>query len=480
MTLTLKSGVKKDGTIIAQYLDVTDDTGAYAFSGESKMVLASGWFLSMYKCENLRFSGRTVYTNTPPLTAMRGAGNPQVHFAVESQMDIIAKELDIDPVDLRLKNHISVGDTFYGQGPDVVAEVQSCGTEELLEKASKRIGWHRRGRLKSDKPWLKRGLGMARGFHTSGAGSPQPSKFILDYSGATVKINEDGTAVLLNAAADAGCGNNSTHAAMVAETLGLRYEDVIVAEGDTDTTLFDVPTHASRANYGAGRAVKQAADNAKMMLLTWAGELLESPIEDLICEQGRVFVQGNPDEGMTVEELVQAAQVRGWGSAFGQASLRPDACPPHFIVCFVEVAVDTQTGRVEVVKALSGADVGTPININNVEGQLAGGVHMGIGYGLMEDTHFDPATGCTLNHDFHDFKMLTALDMPELQTIIADTYEPTGPFGAKGVGEGSTNPVAAAVANAVFDAVGVRIRELPFTPERVFKAIKQKEAEQQA
>ena len=188
MILKLKTGVKKDGAIVAQYLDVVDETGAYAFSGESKMVLACGWFLSMYKCPNMKFTGRTVYTNTPPLTAMRGAGNPQVNFAVESQIDMIAEELSIDPIALRVKNHIDQGDTFYGQGPDVVCVVQSCGTEGLLKRGSEAIGWDTRSDHKTDRPWIKRGIGMARGFHTSGCGSPKPSKFILDYSGATVKV----------------------------------------------------------------------------------------------------------------------------------------------------------------------------------------------------------------------------------------------------------------------------------------------------
>ncbi|MCK5554096.1 MAG: molybdopterin-dependent oxidoreductase, partial [Deltaproteobacteria bacterium] len=252
MIMTLKTGVKKDGTLVAQRFDVIDETGAYAFSGESKMVLAGGWFLSMYNCPNMKFTGKTVYTNTPPLTAMRGAGNPQVNFAVESQMDIIADEMGIDPIVLRLKNHIKEGDTFYGQGPDVVCLVESCGTEELIRRGVEKIGWTRRDDHRTEKPWVKRGIGMARGFHTSGAGSPKPSKFIMDYSGAIVRMNEDGTAVLINAAADAGHGDLSAHAAIVAEELGLNYDDVLVPMGDTNTTLFDVPTHASRATYGAG------------------------------------------------------------------------------------------------------------------------------------------------------------------------------------------------------------------------------------
>jgi CO/xanthine dehydrogenase Mo-binding subunit len=294
MVMRLKTGIKKDGTLMAQYFDVIDETGAYAVSGESKMVLAGGWFLSMYKCPNMKFTGKTVYTNTPPLTAMRGAGNPQVNFAVESQMDMIAEELGIDPVSLRLKNHINTGDTFYGQGPDVVCVVQSCGTEELLKRGAEAIGWNKRADHTTDRPWVKRGMGMARGFHTSGAGSPKPSKFILDYSGAIVKVNEDGTAVLINAAADTGGGSLSTHAAMVAEELGLNYEDVVVYMGDTNVTLFDVPTHASRGTYGAGLAVKKASEKAKQVLLKWASEILEASVEDLVAEKGKIFVVGNP------------------------------------------------------------------------------------------------------------------------------------------------------------------------------------------
>jgi CO/xanthine dehydrogenase Mo-binding subunit len=287
-----------------------------------------------------------------------------------------------------------------------------------------------------------------------------------------VKMNEDGTAVLLNAAADAGGGNNSAHASMVAEELGLNYEDVIVQMGDTNTTLFDVPTHASRANYGAGLAVRAAAGKVKEKLLAWAASLLEASKADLVAEGGRLFVRGSPQISLTIKEVVQKAQYLGWGSACGEASIRPNACPPHFIVCFVEVAVDTTTGKVEVLRAVTGADVGTPININTVEGQMIGGLHMGIGYGLMEDTIFEPDTGKVLNPDFHDYKILTMLDMPDTETVIADTFEPTGPFGAKGVGEGVTNPVAAAVANAIYAAAGVRVKDLPMSAEKILAGIK--------
>jgi CO/xanthine dehydrogenase Mo-binding subunit len=474
MVIKLKTGVKSDGTFMAMDVDIVDETGAYAFSGGSKMALASGFCLSMYVCPNQHILGKTVYTNTPPLTAMRGAGNPQAHWAVESQMDIIAKKLGMDPIEIRLKNHIGVGECFYGQSVDVICDVQSCGTEELIRKGADAIKWSTRDLNETEKPHIKRGIGMARGFHTSGAGSPEPSPFILDYSGAIIKMNEDGTAVVMNASADAGGGNRSAYTAMVAEELGLRYEDVILDQGNTNTTLFDVPTHASRGTYGTGLAIFQATKMVKQKLLEWTSELLEAPIDDLIAELGNIYVTGSPDKHISIADLVQIAQVRGWGSAIGQASVRPEACPPHFTVCFVEVLVDTQTGKVEVVKAVSGADVGTPINLNNVEGQIEGGIHMGIGFALYEDTKFDQVTGHLLNPGFLDYKILTFDDMPPVQTIIADTYEPTGPFGAKGVGEGVTNPVAPAVANAIYNAIGVRITDLPITAEKILKAIADK------
>jgi len=341
-----------------------------------------------------------------------------------------------------------------------------------MRRTSAKIGWDKRHGLIQEKPWIKRGLGMARGFHTSGAGSAQPSKFIMDYSGAIVKMNEDGTAVLLNAAADAGGGNNSAHAAMVAEELGLNYEDVMVEMGNTTCTLFDVPTHASRANYGSGLAVVQAAGVVKAKLFQWAADLLEAAEEDLVAEDGKIHVRGSEQRYISVCEVVQQAQQLGWGSACGEASVRPEACPPHFIVCFVEVAVDTATGKVEVLRAVTGADAGTPINLNTVEGQIVGGLHMGLGYGLMEDTLFEPETGRILNADFIDYKILTMPDMPLTDTVIADTYEPTGPFGAKGIGEGVTNPVAAAVANAIYAAVGVRVLDLPISAEKILAGIK--------
>ncbi len=478
MIIKLKAGFKKDGTMLSLHVDVTDDTGAYAFSGSSKMALTAGTCLSMYKCPNLRMTGRSVYTNTPPLSAMRGAGNPQGNWAVESMMDETAEALGIDPVALRLKNNLGVGDIFYGQGPAVKSTIRTCGTPELLTKSVEVMNWNEKKNMNHipypDKPWIKRGIGMARGFHTSGCGSEKPNAFIIDHSGAFVKMNEDGTAQIMNSAADLGSGSLTAHAALAAEVIGLKYEDVIVNDGDTDTTPFDGATHASRGLYGSGQPIVKCSQELRTKLLEWGSRLFQCGPEDLEIKDSKIYIHNKPEEWRPVADVVRAAHFKGWGIAAAHASVRPNACPPHFVTIFVEVEVNTLTGMVKVVRALSGVDTGTIINLNNVEGQVVGGMHMGLGYALMEDTLFDNNTGELLTKNFSKYHMLTSMDMPEVEMIFADTYEPTGPLGAKAIGEGVTNPVAAAVGNAIYNAVGIRIRDLPCNPEKLVRAIKEK------
>ncbi len=471
--IKLKTGVKKDGTLVAQHMDLTDDTGAYATGAESKMLLPAGFFMSMYRCPNQRFTGRTVYTNTPPLCAMRGAGNPQVHFAVESQMDMIAEQLGIDPIKIRLKNLIKVGDTVYGFGHEKLYVIQSDGTEELLREGAKLINWEKRNKICCDKSWLRRGMGVSRGFHISGIGSETPSKFYLEYTGAIVTINGNGTANLITASVDAGPGSNTVHAALAAEELGVRFEDVVVCDSDTNTAPFDCPTHASRSTYVVGLAVQKAAKQAKEILLKLASEILEAPADMLQAKEGKVYVVGRPEWSISIEEVVRTAQNNSWGTIIGSASLRPTTRPPQFTVAFCEVEVDTQTGNVRVVRHIAGLDAGTVINRHAIEGQIIGGVHMGLGYALLEDTIIDETNGNVLTTDFTDYKTFTAVDMPSIVTIIADTFEPTGPFGAKGCGEGVTNPVAPAVCNAIYNAIGVRIKKLPVTPEKILSALRE-------
>lgn len=480
MVVRVKAGFKKDGTMMALHSDTTDVTGSYAFSGSSKMNLTAGFSLSMYQCPNLRMSGRSVYVNLPPLTAMRGAGNPQANWSVENFMNDAADELGIDPIELRKKNNLGVGDIFYGQGPKVKAVINSCGTVELLDRGSEIMDWKNRDSFNRtpdpDRPWIKRGLGMARGFHTSGCGSEKPNDFIIDHSAAFLKMNEDGTAQLMNAACDMGSGVISAHAALIADTIGLKYEDVIVNPGDSDTTPFDGPTHASRGLYGSGQPVVKCAQIVKAKLLQWSAQMLGTGVENVEIKNSMVYNFAKPEEAMHISKVVQKAHFGGWGTATAEAAVRPHACPPHFVVIFAEVEVDTRTGKVSLERVLSGVDTGTVINLQNVEGQMEGGIHMGAGYALMEDTIFHPETGAPLNANFADYKILSTMDMPRVEKIIANTYEPTGPFGAKAIGEGVTNPVPAAINDAIWHAVGVRVNDLPVSPEKLLNAMREKGA----
>lgn len=472
--IKLKTGVKKDGTFTAMDMQLIDAHGAYA-SGSSIVRLACGFFASMYHCPNKRFEGFSVYTNTRPISVMRGAGNPQQNFAVESQIDIIAEKLNMDPAELRLKNHLRVGDTFYGQGPDVVSTVRSCGVPQLITEGAKKIGWGNRKAITpyKDQPWIKRGIGMAYGFHTSGGASDRPSAVVLDYSGAIVKMNADGTANLTIACADYGSGNISSVAAIVAEELGIRYEDVIPVAINTDSAPFEYSTHASRSVYSVGGAAKAAAHNTKEVVLKWASKMLGVPADQLEVWDRRIYVKTDPSRGMTVREVTENAQSQVWGgTAMGTDSRRSPSCPPHFVVTFIEVEVNTITGRVRPIRVVEGADVGKPIMPNIIRGQLIGGIQQGVGYALTEELIYDPKDGHVVNPNFREYKVLGSMDMPKVETFFADTSEPTGPFGAKGIGEGATNPVASAVYNAVYNAVGVRIYTMPITPEKILEGLR--------
>jgi CO/xanthine dehydrogenase Mo-binding subunit len=470
--MRLKTGVKRDGTIVAHEMVAHVDTGAYGVSGEWVTKCMGGWFMSMYRAEHQRYTGSVIYTNTPPAAAFRGFGNPQANFAVESQIDIVAEELGLDPLEIRLKNHFREGDLFYGQGPNVQDHIRSCGVEELLTRGAELIGWHRRKELRKQDGPIRRGIGVARAFHTSGCGSPNEVSDIIEYSGSIVKLNEDGTANLITALVDMGTGNLTGQAQIVAEELGLRAEEVIVSEADTDVAPYDVVTHASRSTYAAGAVAKAAAANAKRVMLEMAAKLLEVAPEDLEVREGYVHTKGAPERRITVGDVARTAQMRQWGTIMGESSFRATTCPPHFTAKFVEVAVDTETGEVSVEKVVAGADVGQPINPLLVEGQLHGGIQQGFGYALMEAIHIDETSGQPLNLDFLNYKILTARDAPaRVEVFLADTVEETGPFGAKGIGESATNDAASALANAIAHAIGVHIKDLPITPEKILRAL---------
>ena len=482
--IRLKLGAKSDGTLTSGHMKVIVDIGAHNTRAYSLIGVMAGWLVSLYRLSGVKVEGRAIYTNKVPASAMQGFGNPQVTFAVESLIDEIAEKLGFDPIEFRLKNFVGLGDTFWGQGPTVKSVIKSCGVEEELNRGAEMIGWHRRSKPGEQRGIIRRGIGVGRGFHTSGAGAPQPGE-VIDYSGAFIKMNEDGSVDVITALMDHGGGTLDAVAKIVAEELGVPLSKVNISPVDTRTTVYDVCTHATRGIYFGGGAAHKVAKQVKTKLLKFASEMLEASPDDLVIrpdderEDGIIFVTGSPKRFITVSEVAKTAHYKSWGTFASVDSLRQENCPPVFVTYFMEVEVDTETGKIKPVRVVIGCDCGTVINPILASGQLHGGMYRGLGFALLEDTDYNPETGeLNCGGFMTDYKLLTPLELPgvdEIKIFFTDTKEPTGPFGAKGIGEAALNPVAGAVGNAVYNATGIRLTELPITPEKVLKALREKE-----
>ncbi len=478
----LRLAAKKDGTLTGTEMDLITDIGAHNIQPYSFLGVCVGWLVSLYRFSNVRYHGTAVYTNKVPSCAMQGFGNPQVTFAVESLMDELAEKLDIDPIELRLRNYVGLGDTFWGQGPLVRSIVQSDGVPELLHRGAEIVGWQNRPRPGSLTGRYRRGIGMARGFHTSSAGAPQPGD-VIDFSGALVKINQDGSVDVVTAVIDPGGGTLEAMAKLVAEALCVPLDKVNIAPGETCSTVYDVATHATRGVYAGGGAAVKVAQQVRQELLETAARYLDVMPEALTIQpdeelgQGVIYAPAIPDRRMTIGEIATKCWANSWKIIAAVDSYRPTHCPPAYVSVFVEVEVDTWTGQVRTVRAAMGSDCGTVINPDMATGQLEGGLSKGTGFALYEDNQWD-AHGQVLSKGYMlDTKTPGISESPylgNLSVCFAHTYEPSGPFGAKGVGEAATNPVAAAYANAIYNALGIRFYELPITPEKILAALRER------
>ncbi|HEY67339.1 MAG TPA: xanthine dehydrogenase family protein [Thermoflexia bacterium] len=482
----LRLAAKKDGTLTGAEMELITDIGAHNIQPYSFLGVCVGWLVSLYRLPNVRYHGTAVYTNKAPSCAMQGFGNPQVTFATESLMDELAERLGMDPIELRLKNYIGLGDTFWGQGPLVRSVVRSDGVPELLRRGAELIGWERRGSESarkrvsgsaSQRYW--RGIGMARGFHTSGAGAPQPGD-VIDFSGAMVKINTDGSVDVVTALMDHGGGTLEALAKLVAEALCVPLDKVNLAPAETRSTVYDVCTHATRGVYVGGGAAVKAAMRVRQELLETAAHYLNVMPDALTIEldeelgQGVVYAPAIPERRMTIGEIATRCWSESWKTIAAVESYRAVNCPPAYVTVFVEVEVDTWTGLVRTVRAAMGSDCGTVINPDLAAGQLEGGLLKGAGFALYEDNEWD-TEGQLLSRGYMiDAKIPGVGESPHLDDLsvyFAHTYEPSGPFGAKGIGEAATNPVAAAYANAIYNAIGIRFYELPITPEKILERV---------
>ena len=471
----LKSGAKS-GERIDERIKVIADKGAYCQFGPAIVGNAAAIACSLYRVPNVKFEGYIVYTNKHYGGPFRGFGTPQVTFAIESQFDSIAEKLGLDPVEFRLKNANRSGETTTCGW-----KITSCGFSECIERARQASRWYDKKKKEKNRPIVK-GIGMACGIHVSGA------KVFADgdYSGAIVKMSEDGFVSVYKSSADIGTWSNTTVAQIVAEVLGVSMDRIHVVSMDTEITPVDLGSFASRVIFVHGNAAKKAAEKLKKKLFQAVANVLEANIGDLDVEEGRVFIKGTPEKGMTYGEAVKQSKDRVGNFLMEEYHYDPPSelinhktgysnisAAYTFAAHVAEVEVNRKTGLVKVVGFTAAQDVGRTINPLAVEGQSEGAIAQGIGFALTEEYAY--GDGKILNPNFRDYRVPTAQDIPfveNIKTCLIETNDPEGPFGAKGVGELSLNPAAAAIANAIYDATGVRIKDLPMTPEKVYEALR--------
>jgi putative selenate reductase molybdopterin-binding subunit len=469
MRLRARLGATTEGELTAIDLDVLSNTGAYGTHSLTVLSNVGSKTLPLYNtAADLRFTGRAVYTTMPVGGAYRGYGATQGQYALEVAMDHLADELGMDALALRSRNHIRAGGTSpifreLGEGREGVEQViTSCGLEECIRIGAERIGWDvKRGTRRREGSWVH-GVGMS--VHMQGSGIP-----MIDMGAATIKINDDGSVNLLVGATDLGTGSDTVLAQIAAEVLGLSLEEVVVTSSDTDLTPFDVGAYASSTTYVTGTAVQRAAEDLAGQIREVAAAILRVDPEGLELTGGRVVTEDG--RSVTLAQVALRAlygvQQRQLGAT---ASAVLDTSPPPFLASFAEVAVDLDTGGIRIVDWIAVADCGTPIHPSLAAGQVEGALANGIGYALFEDLAID-ASGRARATDLGRYKIPSALDLPRLEVVFVDSYEPTGPMGAKSIGEIGINAPLPTIANAVHDATGVWLTRPPFTPDRVWAAL---------
>jgi 4-hydroxybenzoyl-CoA reductase subunit alpha len=476
--IDLKIGVKKDGTITAVKQKAVLEGGAYSSFGIVSTYYAGSMLPTLYKFSNYKYDGYRVNTNLPPCGAFRGHGTPHPRFAFESLLSMLADDIGMDHIDIRLKNAMQPETRTCND-----LDIHSCELTACLEKVRKRSGWkEKKGKLPPG-----RGIGIGCGGFVSGAGYPiYRSKF--PHSNAIVKVQEDGSkAVLFVGDADIGQGSDTVLAQAAAEAMGITLERMSVVSADSDLTPLGFGAYSSRVTLMGGNASKMAGEEVRNQVLKSAAEIMKLDESKLAVGNNKVFEKDNPENSIPWEKAAGAhfstkgplvgrghySPPEGLGGTYKGAAVGTSPAF-SFSASVCEVNVDTETGKVKVLNFWDAHDCGTAINPMAVEGQVEGAVVMGLSETLFEDEVFDK-NGKLLNADLHNYLIATSAETPRIDSTIVDSYEPAGPYGAKEVGEGATLPVLGAIANAVEDAIGVRIKELPISPEKILNAIKERE-----
>ncbi|HBY96813.1 MAG TPA: hypothetical protein DEP84_23175 [Chloroflexi bacterium] len=500
----VRAGAKKDGTLTGFYVTGFGNTGAYDESGYTTMSSGSEYsYFGTYEVPTY-YEMHVAFTNTPAADEFRGFGGPTLNFGCETVVDELAYEIGMDPVEFRLKNHMTAP-ALYGTGPTLIL---AANFEECLRRGAEAIGWKNKWHKPGEGPLIdgtrKRGVGVA--LYTKGGG--------LVWSDAAVKVLPDGSIQVLQGAANMGVAANTTMAQIAAEVFSVSYDNVRVVFGDTDATPFDNATNASRSAVNVGNAVKLAAEDARRKLFERAAPLLQADVKELDIEDGRIFVKGKPAEAVTVTEVLQpgktitglghwdlddpttwtdeqlegffrlARQFQEKAKRLGYEYQLPElplqrryriARPVQTAANFVEVEVDLVTGEVTIPEVVIAAEIGQALNPDVVEGQLEGGFTQSMGYALYEAVKLDGPTGIPLTDDWVEYKAVTHEDAPVFKLIMVESKpagDPTTPFGVAPLGEATTVGAAPAIGNAIYNAIGVRLRELPFTPAKIRQALK--------
>ncbi|MCZ6907885.1 MAG: molybdopterin-dependent oxidoreductase, partial [Deltaproteobacteria bacterium] len=468
----IKTGVKNDGTLQAMHFRSFLDGGGYSSYGLASVYYTGALQTVTYKLPAYKFEGARVFTNKPPCGPKRGHGTPQPRFAVEVQLDEIAEKLGIDPIDLRLKQLVEPNsETVNG------LRISTTGLRECIEKVAAKAEWKKKFRQLP----FGRGIGFAASAYISGAGLPIYWNE-MPQSGVQIKLDRGGGITIFCGSTDIGQGSDSILAFAVAEEFGVDPADVRVVTADTDLTPVDLGSYSSRVTVMTGNATIQACGKLKEMLYQVAGEVLEVPSDDLEMAEGQVRSISYPARGISFVECVQKAEAK-FGTLGATGSYSPPKHPANykgsgvgpttaysFSTSIVELACDGETGDIKIDKVWIAHDCGRAFNPLLVEGQTEGSVYMALGEVLMEEQVFRKS-GLHKIPSMLEYKSPTTLETPEIETILVETNDPEGPFGAKEAGQGPLLPVIPAVANAVYDAVGVRIHEIPITGDKILRAL---------
>ena len=470
-----RMGFKKDGSITGMHFETVLDGGAYGSYGVASTYYTGALQTTTYHIPTYRFQGARVFTNKPPCGPKRGHGTPQPRLGLEIQIDKAAERLGIDPAEIRLRN-LAQPDSLTANW----LRIRTIGLGQSIEKVVEASGWaDKHGKLPEG-----RGVGLACSCYLTGAGLPIYWNN-MPQSGVQLQLDRSGLVTIFCGSVDIGQGSDSVLAYVVAEVLGIDPDCTRVVTADTDLTPVDLGSYSSRVTLMTGNAALEAAERAKATLLEAVSEKLEVPLERLVAAEGRIFDAEDPAREVSFAKAVQLAEARS-GTVGTVGSYKPPPSAARFkgggvgpsptysySAAVIEVEVDRETGIIEVDKVWVAHDIGRSINPMLVLGQVEGSIYMGLGEALMEEQEF--RLGVHKTPSMLDYKSPTSMDMCDIETILIEDPDPEGPFGAKEVGQGPLLPVPPAICNAVYDAIGVRVDEIPVTPERILKGIKLKQ-----